>query len=86
MGYDKIRDKMFDIVEDYNLNFTVYQQLIREGIPHVIKMTEKKLDKFTKQLDKLLTKIPPTYPYKNDLEEMIKNLKREREDFELIFK
>jgi len=86
MGYDKIRDKMFDIVEDYNLNFVLYQQLIREGIQDVIKMTEKKLNKCTKQLEKLLTKIPPTYPYKDDLEEMVKNLKREREDFELIFK
>ena len=85
MGYDKIRDKMFDICQEYRINFEVYQQFIREGSLSVAKMTEKKLNKATKQLDNLLKKIPPNYRYKDDLQEMMNTLKDEREKYEQKF-
>jgi len=86
MGLDKVRDKMFDICYDYRINFDLYKEFIREGTLSVVKMTEKKLNKATKQLDNLLKKLPPNYRNRDDLVEIMDNLKKDRAKFEEKFR
>lgn len=86
MGYDKVRDKIFDLCYDHNEAFAVYKSSVREGLKSSLKMAKKKMDSAFKKIETLMKRIPPNYRYKNDLLEMYSTLKKDRADFEGIFK
>ena len=85
MGYDKIRDKIFDLVQDHNEAFGVYKTFIRDGSKSSIKMGRKKMNSIEKKIEAHLKKIPPKYPYKAELVGLLSALRKDRVDFERKF-